>query len=120
MALESMGYSGKSIAGEVEILYKSNYEAEAITLDTTAFTDGVCKAGTPVAKDGKKAVTTPGASGAAATTTAFGVLLSDVYKDRPQGSVVYFGTINEDVAKSHSGITIDDTMKSAMKNVVFM
>lgn len=120
MSLASMGYTGNSVAGEIEILYKSNYEAEAITLDTTAFTDGVCKAGTPMAKDGKKAVTTPGASGAAATTTAFGVLLSDVYKDRPQGSVVYFGTINEDVAKAHSGVTIDDTMKAAMKNVVFM
>lgn len=120
MALESMGYTGNSVAGEVEILYKSNYEAEAITLDTTAFTDGVCKAGTPMAKDGKKATTTAGSGGAASTTTAFGVLLKDVYQDRPQGSVVYFGTINEDVAKSHSGVTIDATMKAAMNNIVFM
>lgn len=111
MALESMGYTGHSVVGEVEILYKSNYEAEATTLDTTAFTDGVCKAGTPMTKTGTIAT---------GADDVLGILLSDVYQERPQGSVVYFGTINEAVAKEHSGVTIDAAMKTAMKNVVFM
>lgn len=115
-----MKTTAETVSAGVEVLYKSSYEAEAITLDTSAFTDGVCKAGTPIARDGKKAATTAGSGGAASTTTAFGILLKDVYEDRPQGSVVYFGTINEEVAKDHSGVTIDDTMKAAMKNVVFM
>lgn len=120
MAKAPMKTTAEVVTGNVEVLYKSNYEAEAITLDSTAFTNGICKAGTPIARDGKIAATTPGASGAAATTTAFGILLSDVYEARPQGSVVYMGTINESVAKDHSGVTIDDTMKAAMPRVTFM
>lgn len=120
MAKAAMKTAAEVVSGSVEILYKSDYEAEAITLDTTAFTDGVCKAGTPIARDGKKGTTTAGASGAASTTTAFGILLKDVYEDRPQGTVVYMGTINADAAKTHSGVTIDDTMKAAMPRVTFM
>lgn len=120
MAKAPMKGAAQVYGGDVQILYKSNYEAEAITLDTTAFTDGICKAGTPMARDGKKAVTTAGTGGAASTSTAFGVLLHDVYEDRPQGTIVYFGTINTDVAKAHSGVEIDATAQAAMKNVVFM
>lgn len=120
MAKASMKTTTEIVSGGVEILYKSDYEAEAITLDTTAFTDGVCKAGTPIARDGKKGVTTAGAGGAADTTTAFGILLSDVYEERPQGTVVYMGTINTDAAKANSGVTIDAAMKAAMPRVTFM
>lgn len=120
MALESMGYTTKTVDSGVEILYNSDYVGDAMTLDTTAFTDGVCKAGTPIAKDGKKGVTTAGTSGAADTTTAFGILLADVYQERPQGTVVYVGTINEAVAKANSGVTIDAAMKAAMPRVTFM
>lgn len=111
MAKAPMKNSLEVVSGSVEILYKSNYEAEAVTLDTTAFTDGVCKAGTPMARDGKKA------TGAA---DVFGVLLKDVFEDRPQGTVVYFGTINTEAAKKHSGVEIDADMQAAMKNVLFM
>lgn len=120
MAHESMGYTTKSVAGGVEILFNSEYVGMAVTLDTTAFTDGVCKAGTPIAKDGKKGVTTPGASGAAGTTTAFGILLSDVYQNRPQGTLVIGGYINTAVAQTHSNVTYDAETKTALKNVVFM
>lgn len=120
MAKAPMQTTGQVVNTGVEILYKSDYEGEAITLDTTAFTNGVCKAGTPMAKDGKKGVTTAGTSGAADTTTAFGILLSDVYVERPQGTVVYMGTINEAVAKDNSGVTIDATMKAAMPRITFM
>ena len=43
-----------------------------------------------------------------------------VYEARPQGSVVYMGTIDEDVAKTHSGVTIDAAMKGAMPRITFM
>lgn len=103
-------YAG-AVPGSVEILYKSNYEAEAVTLDTAAFTDGVCKAGTPMTRNGTKA---------AGAADAFGVLLCDVYEERPQGTVVYFGTINTEVAQEHSGVTIDADTQAAMKNLLFL
>lgn len=120
MAKAPMKTTTGVVSGTVEILYKSHYEGEAITLDTTAFTNGVCKAGTPMARDGKKGATTAATESAAASTTAFGILLSDVYEERPQGTVVYMGTINEAVAKDHSGVTVDATMKAAMPRITFM
>lgn len=110
MALEKMGYTTKTVTGDVEILYNSDYTADAVTLDTTAFTDGVCKAGTPIAASGVKAT----------GTDVAGILLKDVLQERPQGSIVYYGTINTAVAEAHSGVTISDEVKSALKNVVFM
>lgn len=111
MAKAPMQGTTEVVSTGVEILYKSHYEGEAITLDTTAFTDGVCKAGTPMAKNGQKA---------AGADDVFGILLSDVYEARPQGTVVYMGTINEAAAKANSGVTIDETMKAAMPRVTFM
>lgn len=111
MAKAPMETTGQTGSSGVEILYKSHYEGEAITLDTASFTEGVCKAGTPMTKTG---TTATGAE------DAFGILLSDVYEDRPQGTVVYMGTINEAVAKDHSGVTIDATMKAAMPRITFM
>lgn len=111
MALEKMGYTTKTVSGDVEILYNSEYVGDALTLDTSAFTDGVCKAGTPMAANGKKAST---------TDAAVGILLYDVDQGRPQGTVVIGGYINTAVAQKHSGVTVSDAMKTAMKNVVFM
>lgn len=111
MAKAPMKTTAEVVSGSVEILYKSDYEAEAITLDTAAFTNGVCKAGTPMTRNGTVA---------AGAEDVFGVLMKDVFEPRPQGSVVYFGTINTDVAKKHSGIEIDSAMQAAMKNIVFM
>lgn len=111
MTKAPMKTTAEVVPGGVEILYKSDYEAEAITLDTAAFTDGVCKAGTPMTRTG---------AAAAGADDAFGVLLKDVYEDRPQGTVVYMGVINEDEAKTHSGVTIDATMKAAMPRITFM
>lgn len=116
MALESMGYTKKSVSGTVEILFNSDYTGRALTLDTSAFTDGVCKAGTPIAATGKKATTNETTK----TSNALGILLSDVMQDRPQGTVVYYGTINTAVAQTHSGVTYDVETKAALKNVVFM
>lgn len=110
MALEQMGYRRKVVTGDVEILYNSEYVGDALTLDTTAFTNGVCLAGTPVTAKGTKA------SGA----DTFGILLHDVAQERPQGTAVIYGYINTDVAQKHSGVTISDAMKAALKNVIFM
>ena len=48
MALGTMKYSEVSAPSDVEILYNSEYVGKALTLDSTAFTSGVCKAGTPI------------------------------------------------------------------------
>ena len=110
MALKAMGYDVANIeVGRVEILYNSEYVARAITLDEAAFAEGVCKAGNPISVDGAVA---NGAS-------AIGILLHDVYEDRPQATVVIGGYINTAVAQKHSGVTIDEAAKAAMKNVVF-
>ena len=110
MALEAMGYATKAAGGDVEILYNSEYVGDAMTLDAAAFTDGVCKAGTPLAASGVKAT---GADVA-------GILLHDVYQERPQGTVVIGGYIHTAAAQKHSGVTISDAVKTALKNVVFM
>lgn len=109
MALANMGFTKRVVAGGVEILYNAAYVGRAITLDTRAFTDGVCKAGNPIAADGTVA------NGA----TAIGILLSDVYIDRPQATVVITGHINTARAEAHAGITYAAEAKTALKNVVF-
>lgn len=110
MAHEVMGYVSETIPGNVEILYNSAYVGYAVTLDTSAFTDGVCKAGTPMAASGNKAT----------GSDAAGILLHDVYQERPQGTIVIGGYINTAVAEAHAGITIAEAVKTALKNVVFM
>ena len=109
MALKDMGYKYEAAFGGVEILYNSDYVGRAITLDEAAFTEGVCKAGKPISVDGA----------VANSASAIGVLLHDVYEDRPQATVVIGGYINTAVAQKHSGVTIADEAKTAMKNVVF-
>ena len=105
MALEAMGYKTKTVSADVEILHNSEFVGDAITLDAAAFTDGVCKAGTPMAAKG---------------ADAFGILLHDVDQKRPQGTVVVGGYINTAAAEAHSGVTISEAVKAALKNVVFM
>lgn len=109
MSYGEMKTSRQIVNGSVEILFNSEYVGRALTLDTTAFTEGVCKAGTPIAQDGT----------IANDATAVGILLNDVQEERPQATVVVGGYINTARAQKHSGVTIADTAKSALKNVVF-
>ncbi len=109
MALANMGFSRQVVAGSVEILFNSEYVGRAVTLDTSAFSDGVCKAGTPISADGA----------IANSSEAIGLLLLDVYEDRPQGTVVIGGYIHTERAQAHSGVTVAAEAKTAMKNVVF-
>lgn len=115
MALSGMNFTSTPIAGDVEILANSEYVGRALTLDSDAFTDGLCKAGTPLTATGTKADVT-----GSGTSDAIGVLLCDVYAARPQGTVVIGGYINTAAAQTHSGITIDDKTKAALNNIVFM
>jgi len=109
MALAEMKTTHKKAAGNVEILWNSHYVARAITLDTAAFTDGVCKAGTPISGSGT----------IANDANVLGILLEDVYEERPQATVVYDGTINTAVAQAHSGVTIAAAAKGALPKVTF-
>lgn len=121
MALEVMSYKSTSVGSSPEILYHSKYIGEALTLDATAFTSGVCKAGTPIAKDGTKAVTTGKTdSDTVGSSNAYGILLYDVYSERPQGTVVIDGFIKTAVAQTHSGVTVDAAAKIAMPHIMFM
>lgn len=109
MALGTMKNKHSIVTAVPEILYFADPISDAITLDESAFTDGVCKAGTPI-----------GAGGVIANTAdALGVLLYDVYEERPQGTIVVDGHIHTQRAQEHSGVTIVDAAKNAMKNVVF-
>lgn len=110
MAHESMKFTHAAVSGSVEILKNSEYVGHAVTLDTAAFADGVCKAGSVIDKDGKLAN----------SASALGVLLHDVPQTRPQATLVVGGYINEKVAKDHSGVTVSDEAKTAMKNVLFL
>lgn len=109
MALGEMKTTRTAIDADPVILYNTHFTGDAITLDTTAFTEGVCKAGTPIGSGGV----------AANDATALGVLLHDVYEERPQGTIVIGGYIHTERAEQHSGVTIADAAKAAMKNVVF-
>lgn len=94
-----------------EILWNSEYVGSALTLDETAFNEsGVCKAGTPIDYAGK----------IANDENALGVLLYDVYANRPQGTIVVGGYINGKEAEKHSGVTVTPAARAAMKNVLFM
>lgn len=109
MAIQKMGYEHATVMGGVEVLYNSDYVGKAVTLDEAAFTNEVCKAGNPIS-----------AAGAVANTAdAIGILLHDVHQSRPQATVVVGGYINTAAAQKHSGVTIADAAKAAMKNVVF-
>lgn len=112
MAKAEMAFAHSVVSGNVEILFNSEYVGRAVTLDTTAFEEGICKAGTPIDKDGKKL------DGETATNI-LGILLLDVYEERPQATVVMGGYINTAVAQEHSGVTIGDEQKTALNNIVF-
>lgn len=113
MAKAPMAFTRSEFGTDVEILFNSEYVGRAITLDTTAFEEGICKAGTPIDKDGKKL------DGETADNI-IGILLLDVYEERPQGTVVMGGYINQKVAQEHSGVTIGADQKTALNNIVFV
>lgn len=109
MALANMAVKRSTVTTDPEILYNARYTSKALTLDEAAFSEGVCKAGTPVDEGGV----------VANNNNAIGVLLHDVYLERPQATVVIGGYIHTKRAEDHSGVTVSTEAKAAMKNVVF-
>lgn len=109
MALANMGFTRTEVIDCPEILYNAEYVGDAVTLDTTAFADGLCKAGTPISAAGK----------IANDASAAGILLHDVVVDRPQGTIVIGGYIRTERAQNHSGVTVAEAAREALKNVVF-
>lgn len=81
-----------------------------VPVTITEFSNGVCKAGTPV-----------DANGAVANdATVEGILLYDVYEENPNGSIVKaYATINLATAEANSGLTIADAVKTTLANVTF-
>ena len=50
---------------------------------------------------------------------AVGILLTDVYDSRPIGTIIKHGCVNTAVANSNSGLTISDTVKTALSLIIF-
>lgn len=110
-----MKYEQTEYVGDVQILKRKPFEAIPMTLDfssvETKLANGkkVVKAGTPI-----------GATGTVDNTaTVVGILLHDVTEDRPQGTLLKKAYINTDVAKAHSGVTIEAAVKTALPMIVF-
>lgn len=111
----NMQYEKTSYAGDVQILKREPNEAIPLTLDFSAVTDKdangkkIVKAGTPIGKTGV----------VANTATTIGILRFDVTEDRPQGVILKKAYLNTKVAEAHSGVTYDETVKTALPMIVF-
>lgn len=110
-----MQYEQTKYVGDVQILKRKPFEGIPMTLDfssvETKLANGkkVVKAGTPI-----------GSTGVADNTgTVVGILLHDVTEDRPQGTLLKKAYINTEVAKAHSGVTIEAAVKTALPMIVF-
>lgn len=113
--MSNMQFEQTEYVGDVQILNRKPFEGIPMTLDFTlvesklANGKKVVKAGTPI-----------GAAGVVDNTaTVVGILLHDVTEDRPQGILLKKAYINTAVAKSHSGVTYDAGVKTALPMVVF-
>ena len=125
--MANMQYEAKTFAADVEILKRPPFEAIPLTLAqltvsqlaASSLPTGYSKneagkivalAGAPINGDGE----------VDNTGDAIGILKTDVVlNDRPQGVILKKAYINEDVAKTHSGITVDSTVKAVLPMVVF-
>ena len=105
-----MKFTNNDVSMQPEILKRRLGGELFAPITITQFTNGVCKAGSPIGADGK----------VANTASAIGILLNDVYAENPNGSLVKaYATINLANANANSGLTIADAVKTALKNVVF-
>ena len=112
MARGSMTIDTLAIATEPVILNRKENEAVPMTVDFTNVTAGsdglkVVKAGTPVNVNGVPVVETP-------WTGAVGILMHDVYEDRPQGACLKKAYINKARAEANSRLTYDAALTTAL------
>lgn len=107
-----MNFSENSVVGAKEILKRKlggEYTVE-MTIPANSFTNGVLKAGSPISSAGA----------VANTSSAVGIVLNDVYAERPIATVVKaFAVINTANANANAGITIADAVKTALPLIVF-
>lgn len=110
-----MKFSESSVTTQKEILKRKlgGELFEEITLHADAFTSGVCKAGTPIDKDGK-------IDNKSASPAPVGILLNDVYDSNPNGTILKaFGVVNTANANDNAGISIEAAVKTALPLIVF-
>lgn len=112
MARGDMAVTNIAIGGAVEILNRKEFEGVPMTLDFTnvdadASGEYVVKAGTPINGSGVAVSSTP-------WTGAVGILLHDVYKDRPQGTILTEAYVHTDRAETNSGLTYDAALTTAL------
>jgi len=114
--MSNMQYDSVTYGADTLILKRPVYEGIPVTLDFTNVTDKdavtglkIVKAGSPINLNGV----------VDNTGTAGGILLCDVLENRPQGTILKKAYINTAVAKAHSGITIDASVKAVLPMVVF-
>ena len=112
MARGDMAVTNVAIGGAVEILNRKEFEGVSMTLDFTnvdanAAGEYVVKAGTPINGLGV-------AVGATPWTGAVGILLHDVYKDRPQGTILTEAYVHTGRAETNSGLTYDAALTTAL------
>lgn len=113
MARGDMKIDTLAVSAEEEILNRKEFQAVANTVDFTNVSDvasnglKVVKAGTPVDKDGNPVKSTPWAN-------SVGILLHDVYEDRPQTAVLKQAYIHVTRAQKNSGLTYDGALAAAL------
>lgn len=112
MARGDMAVTKVAVGGAVEILNRKEFEGVSMTLDFTsveadASGEYVVKAGTPIDADGLAVASTP-------WTGAVGVLLHDVYKERPQGTILTEAYVHTTRAQTNCGLTYDAALITAL------
>ena len=113
MARGDMRIDTLKVGAEEEILNRKEFQAVANTVDFTDVSDTadnglkLVKAGTPVDEDGKPVKSKP-------WTNAVGILLHDVYEDRPQTAVLKQAYIHTARAQKNSNLTYDGALAAAL------
>lgn len=105
-----MKFENVAVNAQPEILKRKLGGELFAPITITAFSNGVCKAGSPIS-----------ATGAVANTAdAIGILLNDVYEENPNGSLIKaFATVNKANAQANSGVTLSEAALGALKNIIF-
>lgn len=104
-----MKFSTTEYGGTVEILASKDFQAIPIKV-ATPMTGTVVKAGTPLTEDG---ASTTGSG-------AIGILLYDVdTAENPNGAAVVMGIIDATKAQTHSGVSYQSALYSALPAVIF-
>lgn len=114
MARGDMLVENAAFGSGAEILNRPPFKGVSMTIDFSSEVAGddgrkVVKAGTPINGNGVPVKTTP-------WTGASGILLVDVYEERPQGTILTEAYVHTGRAQENSGLTYDAALVTAMVN----